>query len=401
MLALLLVVFVNFVGIGALIPVLPYAVIETLGLSATIMTMLLASFAFAMFLSNPLLGRLSDHVGRRQVLIFSLSVNVLAHIWFAASTDIVQMFAARVFAGLAAGNTGVIQAMIADRVKPKERARYMGLFGAAIGTGFVAGPALGGLFSGLGGGPLHQAPFLLAAGFGAVALLLSLRLNESKTKATMPIAANISSLERITTIFHSELALYALAFFCLSLSFAQVEASYVLLIRDYLGFEAIETGWLFTYIGVCIVLVQAVLINVAVRNFGDVGTVVFGACLLLLGQWLTVLMSFGFLAGANYPLVQTLITTTVVCFGFGFSNPALSAAASNAVGNTARGGALGTVQGFASLGQVTGLVLAGPLYQLGGAHFSFGFGSCATALLLVVMISLKRRLAKQPLYRQP
>ena len=92
----------NFVGNGALTPVLPYTVIETLGLSATTMTLLLASFAFAMFLSNPLLGRLSDHVGRRPVLIFSLMVNVLAHIWFALSTDIVQMFGARFHFGFGA-----------------------------------------------------------------------------------------------------------------------------------------------------------------------------------------------------------------------------------------------------------------------------------------------------------
>ena len=399
MLVLLLVVFVNFVGIGALIPVLPYTVIETLGLSATTMTLLLASFAFAMFISNPLLGRLSDHVGRRPVLIFSLMVNVLAHIWFALSTDIVQMFAARILAGLAAGNTGVIQAMIADRVNPGERARYMGLFGAAIGTGFVAGPALGGLFSGLGEGPLHQAPFLLAAGFGTIALLMSLRLNERATKATASIAAK--TLDRIKIVFRSELALYTLAFFCLNLSFAQVEASYVLLLRDYLGFGATKTGWLFTYIGLCIILVQSVLINVAVRRFGEVGTVAFGASLLAIGQGLTVLMSMGFMAGANYPLAQIVTTTTAVCFGFGFSNPALSAAASNAAGKDTMGGALGTVQGFASLGQVGGLVLAGPLYQLGGAHFPFGFGMCITSLLLVVMILLKRRPAMQPQYRQP
>lgn len=80
---LLLVVFINFVGIGALIPVLPYTVIETLGLSATVMTLLLASFAMAMFLSNPLLGRLSDKIGRRPVLIASLFINALAHLWFA------------------------------------------------------------------------------------------------------------------------------------------------------------------------------------------------------------------------------------------------------------------------------------------------------------------------------
>jgi MFS family permease len=401
MLALLLVVFVNFVGIGALIPVLPYAIIETLGLSATIMTLLLASFAFAMFLSNPILGRWSDHVGRRPVLIFSLLVNVLANIWFAMSTDIVQMFAARILAGLAAGNTGVIQAMIADKVKPKERARYMGLFGAAIGTGFVAGPALGGLFSGLGDGPVHQAPFLLAAGFGTIALSLSLRLREGVTKPIKPIAATTSLLNRIKVVLSGELMLYALAFFCLNLSFAQVEASYVLLLRDYLGFGATKTGWLFTYIGFCIVLVQAVLINVAVQRFGEVGTVTFGACLLMIGQTLTVLLSLDLMVGTSYPMVQTIITTTVVCFGFGLSNPALSAAASNSAEPATMGGALGTVQGFSSLGQVSGLILAGPLYQLGGAHYPFGFGACVTSLLLVVIMVLKRRPTMPPRCRQP
>jgi len=391
MAVLLLVVFINFVGIGALIPVLPYTVIETLGMSATVMTLLLASFAFAMFLSNPLLGRLSDYIGRRPVLVFSLAVNVLAHMWFALSDDIIHMFAARILAGLAAGNTGVIQAMIADRVEAKDRARYMGLFGAAIGTGFVAGPALGGLFSGLGDGPLHQAPFLLAAAFGAIALLLSMRLRESAAVAPSEKAPRASLGARVRTVLHSELALYALAFFCLNLSFAQVEASYILLLRDYLGFGAKQTGWLFTYIGVCIVLVQAGLINVAVRYFGEVGTVGFGASMLVFGQAITVLLSLGLMLGNAYALAQIVVTTTAVCFGFGFSNPALSAAASNAAGKTTMGGALGTVQGFASLGQVAGLVLAGPLYQLGGSHYPFAFGAGITAVLLGIVIVLKRR----------
>jgi vacuolar-type H+-ATPase subunit I/STV1 len=177
----------------------------------------------------------------------------------------------------------------------------------------------------------------------------------------------------------------------LNLSFAQVEASYILLLRDYLGFGATQTGWLFTYIGVCIVLVQAGLINVAVKWFGEVGTVGFGASMLVFGQIITALLSVGFLIGDAYPLAQIILTTTAVCFGFGFSNPALSAAASNAAGKTTMGGALGTVQGFASLGQVAGLVLAGPLYQLGGSHYPFGFGACVTFILLIVVIVLKRR----------
>ena len=388
---LLLVVFINFVGIGALIPVLPYTVIETLGLSATVMTLLLASFAMAMFLSNPLLGRLSDHVGRRPVLIASLFVNALAHLWFAFCDDIIQMFAARILAGLAAGNTGVIQAIIADRVASHQRARYMGLFGAAIGTGFVAGPALGGLLSGVGSGPLHQAPFLLAAGFSFLALALSVRIEESAAHRQVASSAKQPLVNRLATIMRSPLALYALAFFCLNLSFAQVEASFVLLLRDYLDFDARQTGWLFTYIGVCIILVQGGLINSAVRRFGEVGTVGFGASLLVVGQILTAVMAVGLLIGNGYPLVQMLIVTTAVCFGFGFSNPALSAAASNAAGKTTMGGALGMVQGFGSLGQVGGLVMAGPLYHLGGAHYSFGFGAAITLILLAVAFHLRQR----------
>ena len=388
---LLLVVFINFAGVGALIPVLPFTVIETLGLSATVMTLLLASFAMAMFLSNPLLGRLSDHIGRRSVLIASLFINAMAHLWFAFSDDIIQMFAARILAGLAAGNTGVIQAIIADRVASHERTRYMGLFGAAIGTGFVAGPALGGLLSGVGSGPLHQAPFLLAAGFSFLAMALSVRFGESATCRPIKSSAKQSLVTRFATIMRSPLAPHALAFFCLNLSFAQVEASFVLLLRDYLDFEARQTGWLFTYIGVCIILVQGGLINIAVRRFGEVGTVGFGASLLVVGQILTALMAVGLLIGNVYPVVQMLIVTTAVCFGFGFSNPALSAAASNAAGKTMMGGALGMVQGFGSLGQVGGLVLAGPLYNLGGAHYSFGFGAAVTLILLAVVFHLHQR----------
>ncbi len=388
---LLLVVFINFVGIGALIPVLPYTVIETLGLSAMVMTLLLASFAMAMFLSNPLLGRLSDHIGRRPVLIASLFVNALAHLWFAFSDDIIQMFAARILAGLAAGNTGVIQAIIADRVASHERARYMGLFGAAIGTGFVAGPALGGLLSGVGNGPLHQAPFLLAAGFSFLALALSVRIEESAGYRQNESSAKQTLVRRLATMMSSPLALYALAFFCLNLSFAQVEASFVLLLRDYLDFDALQTGWLFTYIGLCIILVQGGLINIAVRRFGEVGTVVFGASLLVVGQILTAVMAVGLLIGNGYPLMQMLIVTTAICFGFGFSNPALSAAASNAAGETTMGGVLGMVQGFGSLGQVGGLVLAGPLYHLGGVHYSFCLGAAITSILLAVAFYLRKR----------
>ena len=299
---LLLIVGINFIGVGALIPVLPYAVIDTMGMPASVMTLLLASYAFAMFLANPVLGRLSDHYGRRRILFISLGISAVSHLWFAMSGDILTMFAARIISGLASGNVGVIQAMIADRSTEENRAQYMGFFGASIGVGFVAGPALGGLLGGLGGGPSHQIPFLLAAGVSLLALLLTLRLKAPPGSRIIPERCNQPLMQRITTLLRSPLALYAIASLLLNLSFAQVEASFVLVLRDYLEFGIRQTGWLFTYIGVCVVLVQAVLIRPVVAAIGEVGTSKLGVALLLVGQCLTTLAVLGMLPGGAYPL---------------------------------------------------------------------------------------------------
>ena len=387
---LLLIVGINFVGVGALIPVLPYTVIETLGLPASVMTLLLASYAFAMFVANPVQGRLSDHFGRRRVLAVSLLVGTAANLWFALSADIVSMFAARLIAGFAAGNTGVIQAMIADRSPPEKRAQYMGLLGAAIGVGFVAGPALGGLLAEVGGGPVHRTPFLLAAGFSFVALLMTSRM-KAPEGGRIPLEQRGGSVAaRVRTLLRSPLAPYALVSLALNLSFAQVEASFVLVLRDYLGFGAQETGWLFAYVGVCIILVQAFLIRHVVGHFGEVGTTRLGGVLLIFGQTLTVFLALGLLPGNAVPLVQMLVVTTAICFGYAIAIPAIGSATSKLAGATTMGGSLGVIQGFGSLGQVLGLVVAGPLYDLGGSQYPFGFGAAVTFAMLLLIPYLAR-----------
>lgn len=174
---LLLVVFVNFVGIGALIPVLPYAVIDVAGGSETLMAFLMASFSLAMFIGSPVLGALSDRLGRKRVLIGSIFVAAVAHAVFAFSTDLMMMFVARIVAGFAAGNLSVIMAIITDTTSQEERARWMGMLGAFVGLGFVAGPALGGLLSGVGG-EVHTAPFMLAAVLALTGGIISQRTVE-------------------------------------------------------------------------------------------------------------------------------------------------------------------------------------------------------------------------------
>ena len=390
MFALLLITFVNFVGIGALIPILPYTVIENLGYSETVMTALLASFALAMFVANPILGRLSDRVGRQPVLLISLTIGTAAHLWFALSNDIISMFAARIIAGLSAGNIGVIQAIIADNSKPEARARIMGFLGAAIGSGFVLGPAIGGLLGGLGSGPVHQVPFLVAALFSFIAVCLALRLKLQSVKgAVAPDRQGFFLLFK--SMLSSPIGLFALAFFCLNLAFAQVEASYVLLVRDLLDFGPRQTGWLFTYIGVCIIIVQGGLIGKLTRAFGEMRVVVAGVSVLALGQLVTTIIAGGDSLFGSSVFLAVLISTSFVCVGFALTNPTLSAASSHAARADQMGGALGLVQGFGSMGQVIGLSIAGPLYQAGSGRLSFGFGFVITCMFLVVVWQIKSR----------
>ncbi len=396
MFGLLLIVFVNFVGIGALIPILPYTVIENLGYSETVMTALLASFALAMFIANPILGRLSDRIGREPVLLASLIIGTIAHICFALTNDIVVMFVARIIAGLSAGNIGVIQAIIADRTRSEDRAKTMGFLGAAIGSGFVLGPALGGLLGGIGHGPVHQVPFLVAAFFSFISVCLAFRMKVAhRSDVSEKQRAPFFNLYQI--LFSRPLGLFALAFFCLNLAFAQVEASYVLLVRDLLDFGPKQTGGLFTYIGVCIILVQGGLIGRLSKRFGDLKIVLCGVGLLALGQAGSAFLA-GFWPsqqGAN-ALLAVLVATSFVCVGFALTNPTLSAASSKAARQGEVGGALGLVQGCGSMGQVIGLSIAGPLYQAGTGMLSFGFGFIVSCFLVVIAFLLYRYTEYQP-----
>ena len=383
---LLLIVFIDFVGIGALIPILPYTVIDELGYSETVMTALLACFSLAMFIGNPILGRLSDRFGRKPILMASLAVGTIAHLTFAFSEHIALLFFSRIIAGLAAGNIGVIQAMIADNTSQEERAKYMGFMGASIGAGFVFGPALGGLLSGVGGGPLHQAPFAIAGIFTLVALLCATRLPYmAPVRLADSAAITANPWRRLVQLFKGPLGLFALSFFLLNLSFSQVEAAFVLLLKDLFAYRAADTGWVFTYVGICIIIVEGGLIGVAVKRFGELGTIIGGTSMLTAGQLLTAFVAAGLVFTTLMPLAVVLICTTMICIGFAFTNPSLSSAASKAARADEMGGALGLVQGFGSLGQVIGLAAAGPLYATGAGQLSFGTGGAISFILLMVI----------------
>ncbi len=389
MYGLLLVVFVNFVGIGALIPVLPYAVIDEAGASETVMTVLLASFALAMFIGAPILGRLSDHIGRRRVLIVSILFSIIGHTWFALSVDITSMFCARILTGFASGSIGVIQAVIADTTSPENRARSMGLLGAFVGFGFVAGPAIGGLLSGYGGA-VHTAPFLFAASLALVGFIIAF-FHVPETAPSKP-PRRMSFARRFLMFKLSGLLMFGFAVFLLNLAFAQVEASFTLVLKDVMHYTSRQTGWVFTWVGVLIIIVQGGLIGPITRRFKDLGTAICGSALLTLGQVSTVLMvgaAFIFFTPSFWPL---MFCTSAICVGFALCNPTITSAASKVVRRNEVGGNLGFVQGLGALGQVFGLLIAGPLYELGGGMLTFAIGGCFSFLLFGSTIIMFTRL---------
>src|SRR5439155_2431092 len=168
---LFLIVFVDLVGFGLIIPLLPFYA-ERFGASPQLGTLLLAIFSLMSMLAAPLWGRLSDRIGRRPVLMASMAAAALAYLWLGFASELWMLFAARAFAGICAGNIAAAQAYIADVTPPEKRARGMGMIGAAFGLGFIIGPARGGLVAGnaLAIADL-EAPGLSAAGWLALAFL--------------------------------------------------------------------------------------------------------------------------------------------------------------------------------------------------------------------------------------
>ena len=266
----------------------------------------------------------------------------------------------------------------------------MGMLGAFVGLGFVAGPALGGLLSGVGG-EVHTAPFMLAAVLALTGGIISQRTVEESAHAIA--TEKIPFARRWNDFYGHGLIGFAIAMFLLNLGFAQVEVSFVLVLKDLLGYSSLDTGWIFTWIGLLIVVVQGGLIGPVSRWISDIGTALAGSLVLVLGQLATTIMIMMNFDAFGSSLISVLAVTALVCIGFAFTNPTLSSAASKRTSEGQIGGALGIVQGFGSLGQVGGLMVAGPIYEAYGGSFNFMAGGVISmglsACILMIIIGRK------------
>jgi DHA1 family tetracycline resistance protein-like MFS transporter len=365
-------VFVDLLGFGIVLPLLPYYArqFQASGVTAGA---LIAVYSAMQFVFAPWWGRLSDRIGRRPVLLVSLAGSTLSYLLFAVANNIELLFVSRILAGVAGANISVAQAFIADTTSEQDRARGMGLIGAAFGLGFVFGPVIGGLLAHYG----HAAPGFAATiicGLNFVAALF--RLPESlaperrhERAASHPLAQVRDALRR------PQLLLPLFIFTAVVFSFSTMETTLSLLCASRFHLSASHIYWLFGYLGVMTTLMQGGLIRQLTQRIDEPHLVVVGALLLAIGLGATPFTP---------PVAPLLLALGAIAFGQGITSPVLSSLISKSSGAHEHGGVLGVSQSVGSLARILGPVWGGALFDYAGPAGPY----VTTALLMLVAVGV-------------
>lgn len=379
-----LTIFIDFTGFGLVIPLLPFWA-EHLGANPFGVGLILTSYALAQFLCTPVLGALSDRYGRKRIILISLGIEVISFALTGLASSLPMLLLARVVGGIGASNIGSAQAVVSDVTPPEKRAAGMGAIGAAIGMGFVVGPAIGGVLSPHGEGT----PFWIAMGLALVnALLVFFLLPETRKQQ----GGETPPREGIGILFSSwgkvarqrAIASLILVNLFYTLAFTGMEAVFPLLTQRNFGWAATQNGYVFTYVGVIVVLMQGGLVRQLVKRWGERNLMLCG--LVLLGSGLLLLIW-------STNLALLLIAVGILSIGDGAVTPTSSAVLSLITPTSEQGEILGFSQGVGGLGRTIGPLIAGALFSLGpGAPFLAGgvFSVLAILVTLPVMANIQK-----------
>lgn len=380
-------VFLDLVGFGIVIPLLPFYV-QSMGGSARTVGVLLGCFSFTQLLATPVLGRYSDRYGRRPIILFSLAANAVAMGLFALASYqrlLPLLFVSRILAGATAGNLAACQAALADISTAETRARAMGRVGAGIGLGLVLGPMIGGLFSQWGAWFPPLAAGALAL-LGAIGVLVAMpETHPASARATSKPRSRLSVLRESPR--PRALKLVLLLYFLVFLTMTTLQVALALLAQARFGWKAKEVGYIFAMQGGLGLLIQGVLIGRLSKAVGEVRLLVIGTLLLSAGMLGVSL--------AEHPLalVGALI---MLGTGLGFIQPLLSSLASQAANPSLQGLTLGLAQSSGGLARTVGPVASGALYSTLGTSAPFAAGALVALIASALGALLKHEgLGKQ------
>jgi MFS family permease len=361
---LFLTVFLDLLGFGLVIPFLP-GLARSLGASDFVATLPGSAYSFMQFLFIPIWGQLSDRVGRRPVLLWSIGASALGMVFLGVAGTLPLLFAARLWSGAATANIAVAQAYIADVTPPERRARGMGIIGIAFGLGFILGPAVGGELSRFPVlGRTGTLPAFVAAALSVVNLLLALRtLPESlppeargrSVRRAVPLDLRAARAAAHTPGIGAAVAVN----FLLILWFAGMEQTFRLFTADRFGLSDAGTGRIFALVGVTGAIVQGGLVGRLARRFGEsplirTGLFIQAVAFALLGA-----------SPALGPAAKLALygAALLIAAGNGITTPTLPAYASKRAAASGQGLTLGTLQSASALARVLGPALGGVLYQ--------------------------------------
>ncbi len=390
--ALFLIVVIDLIGFGIIIPLLPFYA-ERFQATPDIVALLMATYSFTQFLSTPVWGRASDRLGRRPILLLSLAGAVASYVWLAFADGLWVLFAARALGGVMAGNISAAFAYVADITTPKDRAKGMGLVGAAFGLGFIIGPALGGILAGPDPATAdYRTPALVAAGLSLTALVLALIiLKESLSPeirarlAGQPVQSRLALF--IEVLGRREVGLLIAITFLATFVFAGMEAVFALWSERTMGWGPEQNGYLFAFVGVLGAVVQGGLIGRLARRFGEANLIVQGAVALTIGL---IVLPFADTLAVLLPAMVFLV------YGFSISSPSLNSLISRQSGEHEQGKVLGVARSASTLARVAGPAWAGFLFTALGKNWPF-FGGAAVMIGVVLLgLRVRRRRANTP-----
>lgn len=345
-------VFIDLLGFGIILPFLPYYALE-LGASGVELGIILTSYSLAQLFGAVLLGRFSDRFGRRPILLLSLAGASVSMVASGLATSLFTLSLARGLAGLFGGSISTAQAYVADVTEPRERAKYMGFLGAAIGLGFVLGPALGVLLDSFGAGFAGAA--FTAAGLAAVNLAFALsRLRESKPPELVP-APRRSPGDWWRSLARPGIWQVLVATFFTTLAFVAMETTFALFGERRYGMGERSFGMTLVFVGVVMVAVQGGMIGPLTRRFGVRAIAAAGG--LLMGAAMEAV-------AASPTMAFAVLALGGLGAGQGLSVPTHSTLISHQTGAGEQGSILGARQSFGAAARAVGPVLAGSLYDL-------------------------------------
>ena len=388
LLLMALTVLIDFTGFGLILPLLPFWA-ERVGANPLQVSLLITVYALAQFVFTPILGSISDRYGRKPVILWSLIIEAISLALTAVSGTLALLLIARLIGGLGASNIGSAQAVVADTTAPQDRARGMGMIGAAIGLGFVIGPALGGILAGSHGSSL---PFWVAMVIALInAGLVVWKLPETNvhrssqsdpTRVSAPAALFSGWGVALSNPAILRLIIINLLF---TIAFTGMETVFPLFTQRLLNWNAVQNGYVFAYVGVIVVIMQGGLVGQLVKRFGEQRLLFSG--LVLLGAGLLLL-----------PLAHNvgviLISLALLSIGDGAVSPTSSALLSIASKADSQGQTLGLSQGIGGLGRVIGPLIAGTLFLPHNAGLPFVIGGAFALVGAAIAIPAVPRLVK-------